>query len=109
MFVHKKSTVYHHQLSCSAALVTANRDFYPVVNSWANSEMILADPLNQLASCNNECCKAITQLVRCCWVTMKDIMYRYITEHREYADISAESQGVSAILCHSAGELLVLE
>ncbi|XP_065905647.1 sorting nexin-30-like isoform X2 [Dysidea avara] len=44
------------------ALVTANRDFYPVVNSWANSEMILADPLSQLATCNNECCKAITQL-----------------------------------------------
>jgi len=66
--------------------------------------MILADPLSQLASCNNECCKAITQLVR---VTMKDIACMYATEHREYADIPAESQGVSAILCHSPGELIL--
>jgi len=84
-----------------AALVAANRDFYPVVNSWANSEMILADPLQQLATCNNECCKAVTQLVRhYCVVILDTFMY---SEHREHADIPAKSQGVPVILCHSTG------
>ena len=45
------------------ALVAANRDFSPVVNTWADTDVIMATPLNQLAACNSECCKAILQLV----------------------------------------------
>ena len=49
---------------CSiAALVAANRDFAPVVNTWADTDVILSAPLNQLATCNRECCSAVLQLV----------------------------------------------
>ena len=52
---------------CYTALVAANGDFSPVVNTWANTDVIMATPLNQLASCNSECCKAILQLVGINW------------------------------------------
>ena len=45
------------------ALVVANKDFSPVVNTWADTDVILAAPLNQLASCNSEFCEALLQLV----------------------------------------------
>lgn len=44
------------------ALVAANRDFSPVVNTWADTDVIMATPLKQFASCNSDCCKAILQL-----------------------------------------------
>lgn len=45
-----------------SALVAANKDFSPVVNTWADTDVILAAPLNQLASCNSEFCEALLQL-----------------------------------------------
>ena len=58
--------------------MAANRDFSPVVNTWADTDVIMATPLNQLASCNSECCKGVLQLVGINWNIVLATHYRCI-------------------------------
>ena len=70
------ATVKYNCVIFATALVAANRDFSPVVNTWADTDVIMATPLNQLASCNNECCKGVLQLVGINW----NIVFCYLLQ-----------------------------